>query len=105
PRSGARFAPARATSFVAAPPRLAVQKTKASAPTSSTTWTSAGIPSGASSSDSGRTPTTSSVQPAADAADRTDSGSGTGEPASDTDPFVPSGTVSRFIDGEPMKEP
>ena len=57
PCRGTWRASLRATSFVSKPPTSAVQKTYASAPISSTTWTVAGTPSAASSSDSGRSPT------------------------------------------------
>ena len=74
----------------------AAQKTYASAPMSSTTSTRAGMPSPATSSDSGRSPRTRLSPP-------TELGTGTETPPNETEPFEPSGTEQRFIAGEPMK--
>ena len=80
------------------PASSVLQKTNASAPTSSTTFTFAGIPSAATSSDSGRTPITSVDLPLP----ATPVGKGTLTPPKEAVPFE-SGTVQRFIAGEPMK--
>src|SRR5207247_9560002 len=78
--------------------RPSERKTKPPAPSSSTTSTRAGTPSEASSSDSGRRPSTSRLRPF-----EAPRGSGTSTPPNSTAPFKRNGTVQRFIRSEEHK--